>query len=187
MRRPMNNQRHMQGALINEKTMRGLAVVSQSLSMVRGKDDERLVHQVMSSEIVPEIANHVIDITQLSAIALAIFRLFRSGQVIGRVQVVDVKEQKKRPIRMRVKPRFAGLGDCFTFSLDVSWIAAVAVQRCRRAVIGVESLVQSEAPVEHETAKECGCLIAMRPSVPASVTVPGARRSPLSSTPLTNG
>ena len=54
-RRPVNDQRHMQRALIDEKTVRGLAVVSQSLSVVRGKDDQRFIHQVMSSEVVPEI------------------------------------------------------------------------------------------------------------------------------------
>src|ERR1700691_3228985 len=161
MPRQMNNQRDMQSTLVNEKTMRGLLVVSQSLSMVGGKDDERLIYQVMSSKIVPEIANHVVDVTQLAVITLAIFRLFRRGQVIRRVQVVEVKEKKKRPVRMRVEPCFAGIGDRFTFSFDVSWIAALAVQRCRWAVIRVESLVQSKAPVEHETAKKCGGLVAI--------------------------
>lgn len=62
---------------------------------------------------------------------------------------------------MSVKPRFAGIGDCFTFSFDVSWIRAVAVQRCGGTVISLKSLVQSKALIQHKTAKKCGCLIAM--------------------------
>ena len=95
----MNDQWHMQRALIDEKPMRGFAVVSQSLSMIRGKHDERLIHQAMGSQIVPEPANHVVDVTQLPVIALAVFRLFRRRQVIRRVQIVEVKEKKKRPVR----------------------------------------------------------------------------------------
>ena len=74
--------------MIDEKTMRRLTVVSQSLAVIGGKDDERLIHQIMSIEIFEEIANHVVDVTQLSVISLAVFRDLCCGQVIGRVQVV---------------------------------------------------------------------------------------------------
>src|ERR1700728_3313215 len=97
-RRPVNDQRHPQRALIDEKTMRRLTVVSQSLAVIGGKDDERLIHQIVSSEIVPEISDHVVDITQLSVITPAVFRLLCCGQVIRCVQVVEVKEEKKRSI-----------------------------------------------------------------------------------------
>lgn len=62
---------------------------------------------------------------------------------------------------MSVKPRFASVGDCFTFSFDVAWIGAVAVQRCGGTVISLKSLVQSKAPIQHKAAKKCGCLVSM--------------------------
>ena len=120
-----------------------------------------MIHQAMGSQIIPEPANHVVDVTKLPLIALSVFRLFCRRQVVRCVQIVEVEEKKKRTVRVSAKPRFTGIGNCFSLSLDISRIAAVAVQRYRGAVIGVESLVQAKAPVEHKTAQKCGRLVAM--------------------------
>src|SRR5258707_7862970 len=120
--------------------------------MARSKNKNGMIHQAMSCELVPEPANHVVDITELPLIALAIFRLFRRRQVVRRVQIVEGKKKKKRPVRVSAKPRFGIIGNCLSFSLDISRIAAVAVQRYRGAVTRVESLVQAKSPVDDETA-----------------------------------
>ena len=113
----MNDPWDMQGALVNEIAVRALAMISQSLSVVGSKDNERFIHQVMRKEVVPEAADNVIDITQFAVIAFTVLCFFRGGQVVRRVQIVDVKKEKEGTIGIRVQPLLSASATASPFRL----------------------------------------------------------------------
>jgi hypothetical protein len=84
-------------------------VLSQAFSVIRGKNDKALVDQLFGGKKIPEISNHIIDVPKFAVIAVAVFCLPLRRELVGCVEIVDVKEQEEWLFGITLQPLFRRL------------------------------------------------------------------------------
>src|SRR5215467_13565547 len=109
---PVNDQGHMQSALINEITMTALAVVTKPFAVIGGEYDQRFLQNPMAIQERQKIPQHPVYIRQLRCIPrFSLVQVPAFGEIIGCVQVVQMKKHKEWRTRAALHPALRGIDD----------------------------------------------------------------------------
>jgi hypothetical protein len=155
-RRPMHDQGNMHGALINKESMHAFAVIAQPFAMIGGEDQKRAVKQLAIRKKFPEASQSFVDIGEFTVVGGAVKSLLKlARQIVRSVQVVEVQENEKGRGRVFVNPLACRLDDILGGPLEIAGVAPRIQAEIERAVVVVESLIQSKPAIEREAADEC--------------------------------
>ena len=151
-RRP-DDERDASRGVIDEKTMCAFAVLVEAFTVVADGDDDRPAGKVAGVEPLkhsPELGIHKGDLAGVRLLLEA--RSIRFWRIVRRVSVVVMDPGEEGILAVFFKPRQRGIGDFVGSTRDVADRRGLVFRDVELVDIGVESLVQTPPPVEHERA-----------------------------------
>ena len=87
----------MHDALVDEETVRALAVIAEALAVVAHDDDHRAVEEVLRVELRDEAADLRVDERDLAVVRMpGVARLERLGRIVRGVRVVEMHPGEER-------------------------------------------------------------------------------------------
>ena len=100
-----HDPRHMEGRIVHEQPMLVLAVISEPLTVVRQKNDDGAVEDVMVLQVRDRLADDRIGICDLAVIrAVSVASAVRLGRRVGCVRIEQVEPDEESFLHVVVQP-----------------------------------------------------------------------------------
>src|SRR5208283_2121152 len=158
----MDHQRYPKCALVDEVAMLFFTMFSQAFPMIGEENDKGFFHQAFLLQKCPKVTQAFIHVFELAIIIITPQTLALCWwKVVGGVQVVEVQENKKLPLTMVPEPLDSCAGYFFARTLEIAKLQAVFKMEDKGAVVKIETLAQSELPVQRKTPNESSCRVTL--------------------------
>src|SRR3954447_17762655 len=133
----------MRGGVIEKDAVSLLLMLSQSLAVVSGDDDNGVVIPSVLLEIGNEVPEHGVRVGDL-AVVQAVFVLVveRSRRLVGIMRIVEMHPDEVRPGGMSVQPLLSMLGDLGSPALYAS-PSFLSLRVLGKVVVEVESAIKA--------------------------------------------
>ena len=100
--------------------MRFLLVLSQAFPVVGSDNDEAAFEKIVPAQGIPEDPHLLIDVAELGVVSRAEARSIARGKIVGRVQIIEMEEEKEGAAGICVQPLAPGCDHVCTQPLNVS-------------------------------------------------------------------
>ncbi len=151
----MNDQRHMHGRVVDEKSVRLLPVLPQTFAMVSSEHNHRILIKPFLLQIPHQSANLLVRKRNLPIIGtVGILMFVGLGRVIRKMRIVQMHPQKKLLLRRLSLPVLSQplqrdgrhfISGTFHF-VDVLLVQSAEIEV---VVVKIETVVQSKPRIEH--------------------------------------
>jgi len=162
--RRAEDEGHVRHAVVDEKAVRGLAVVAQALAVIAHHDDDRLLVEPASAQQVEHAPDLAVGKRHLTVVRVPLVaRRERLGRAVRRVRIVEVNPREERRVPGPVDPRQGLVHHLVGGPLDRRQRHGPRLGEVEVVEVGVEALVGPPLRVEdvggHERARPVPALL----------------------------